>query len=371
MSTRTYDAVVIGGGAAGVGVAIALKDAGLDDYVVLERYRVGASFSAWPAETRFITPSFPTNSIGMLDLNSIAIGASPAFSLSVEHPTGLEYAHHLEQVARYTGIPVQERTQVLRVTPIGDEFVIDTDDDTIRARHVVWAAGEYQFPQLGGFPGSASCRHTVSIRSYAELDGDEFVVIGGYESGVDAAYHLASRGKRVVLFDAGRPWNAATSDPSVALSTYSLERMRETPFKDNVELMPHTRIVSVNMSDGVYEVSTEDDDVFRTPEAPILAVGFEGGHRLVKDLFRQRADGFPLLNERDESTLVPGLFLCGPSVRHDDHVFCFIYKYRQRFAVVAKAIATSLGLPAKKLEEYRSWGMYLDDLSCCGEECTC
>ena len=70
-------------------------------------------------------------------------------------------------------------------------------------------------------------------------------------------------------------------------------------------------------------------------------------------------------------TIMPGLFLCGPAVRHDNHVFCFIFKYRQRFAVVAKAIATSLGLPAEGLEMYRSWGMYLDDLSCCGEECVC
>ena len=67
-----------------------------------------------------------------------------------------------------------------------------------------------------------------------------------------------------------------------------------------------------------------------------------------------------------------GLYLCGPAVRHDKQVFCFIYKYRQRFAVVAKSIANSLGLPAEALEAYRQWGMYLDDLSCCGEECeTC
>ena len=51
--------------------------------------------------------------------------------------------------------------------------------------------------------------------------------------------------------------------------------------------------------------------------------------------------------------------------------FCFIYKYRQRFAVVAKAIADELDLPAENLEIYRMWGMYLDDLSCCGQECVC
>lgn len=43
------DVVVVGGGAAGVGVAIALKHAGIENFVVLDRNTVGASFAAWPA----------------------------------------------------------------------------------------------------------------------------------------------------------------------------------------------------------------------------------------------------------------------------------------------------------------------------------
>ena len=62
-----YDVVVVGGGAAGVGVAVALQHAGIDNFLVLERHTVGSSFASWPAETRFITPSCTTNSIGMLD----------------------------------------------------------------------------------------------------------------------------------------------------------------------------------------------------------------------------------------------------------------------------------------------------------------
>ena len=72
-SEIVYDVVVVGAGAAGVGAAVALRHAGIENYLVCERHTVGASFASWPAETRFITPSYPTNSIGMLDLNSIAI----------------------------------------------------------------------------------------------------------------------------------------------------------------------------------------------------------------------------------------------------------------------------------------------------------
>jgi len=372
LHSEIYDAVVVGGGAAGIGVSICLRHAGIENFVVIDRQTVGASFSSWPAETRFITPSFPTNSVGMLDLNSIAVGVSPAFSLEVEHPTGAEYASHLRGVAKFFELPIQEETEAESITKVGDEFHIKTADETLRTKHVIWAAGEFQYPRLNGFAGSELCRHTANIGSYEELEGDDFIVVGGYESGVDAAYHLAYCDKRVRLFDRGCPWKEETSDPSVALSTFSLERMREDPFEEQVELFPRTPVQSVVLRDEMYEVTTEDGQSFQSPVAPLLAGGFEGSHKFISHLFEQREDGFPLLSQQDESTIVPGMFLCGPSVRHENLVFCFIYKYRQRFAVVAKAIATSLGLPAEELEVYRQWGMYLDDLSCCGEECaTC
>ncbi|MEO1267126.1 MAG: NAD(P)/FAD-dependent oxidoreductase [Myxococcota bacterium] len=370
-SLPTYDVVVVGGGSAGVGVAVALTHAGIKNFVVLERYMVGASFALWPAETRFITPSFPTNSIGMLDLNSIALGTSPAFMLGVEHPTGKEYAAHLNAVAKVYELPIRTGIHVLRVTHVGDDFRVDTADETLRTKHVIWAAGEFQYPQLNGFTGSDLCQHTAKLSNYEHLDGDDFIIIGGYESGIDAAYHLACRGRRVRLFDKRCPWKRTSSDPSVALSTYSLERMRDERFVKHVELFANTPIASVTHMNASYHVTTRNGYRLRSPVPPLYAGGFEGSHKHVAHLFERRNDGFPLLNAHDESTIVPGLFLCGPAVRHDNHIFCFIYKYRQRFAVVAKAIATSLGLSAEGLEEYRRWGMYLDDLSCCGEECVC
>jgi putative flavoprotein involved in K+ transport len=76
-----WDVVVVGAGAAGVGLGCALAHVGCERFLLLDRYDVGASFAGWPAEMRFITPSFSTNSIGMLDLNSVAVGTSPAHTL--------------------------------------------------------------------------------------------------------------------------------------------------------------------------------------------------------------------------------------------------------------------------------------------------
>ena len=370
-SGRDYDVVVVGAGSAGIGVGVTLMHAGIENFVVLDRRGVGASFDAWPAETRLITPSFATNSIAMLDLNSIAIGTSPAYSLSVEHPTGRDFARYVRGVARFFEVPVHEGTDVVQVVSEDGGFRLDAVGETFRAKHVIWAAGEFQYPQQGGFEGSQWCRHTATVPSYRSLDGDEFIVVGGYESGIDAAYHLAYQGKRVRVFDSGCPWEEESSDPSIALSPFTYERMQEQPFVEQVELHPNTTVESVSRVEGGFEIATEDGQRFQTCTQPLLAGGFSGSHPLVAELFEQRDDGSLLLTEDDESTIVPGIFLCGPAVRHNDHIFCFIFKFRQRFAVVAKAIADSLGLPAEDLEEYRKWGMYLDDLSCCGQQCSC
>ena len=369
----TYDVIVIGAGAAGVGVSIALIHAGVENFLVVDRDTVGASFDSWPAETRFITPSFPSNSIGMLDLNSIAIGVSPAYSMKIEHPTGPEFAQHLRDIAEYFELPLQENTDVKAIEKKEGLFHLETNQGTLFASNIIWSAGEYQYPCTDVFTGSELCRHTATVPSYAELEGDDFLIIGGYESGVDAAYHLSNRNKKVRLFDLNAPWDAATSDPSVALSTYSFERMRNPNFEEHTELHPETIVDSVTLTDGIYEVNTEDGQTFQSKVQPLLAAGFDGSHKFVSHLFEQREDGFPSISEDDESTTTPGMYLCGPSVRHDGHVFCFIYKYRQRFAIVANAIASSLGIETEEfVAAYRSWGMYLDDLSCCGQEClTC
>ncbi len=371
--SKEFDVIVVGAGAAGIGVGITLENVGVENFLIVDRDTVGSSFTSWPDETRFITPSFPSNSIGMLDLNSIAIGISPAFSMKVEHPNGKEFADHLLDIAKYFDLPILQNTNVKNISKKKNTFTLECDEGTLLAKNLIWAAGEFQYPRLDGFVGSDLCRHTSTVPNYGNLDGDEIIIIGGYESGVDAAYHLAKCGKKVVLFDKDNPWNEDSSDPSVSLSTFSYERMRDRAFNENVELFPQTPIISVTHSGKTYNVKTVEGQIFKSQTQPLLASGFQGSHKFVSHLFDKREDGFPLLSKCDESTVTPGMFLCGPSVRHDHHDFCFIYKYRQRFAIVAQAIASSLDIPTEKfIETYKGWGMYLDDLSCCGQEClTC
>ena len=368
-----YNVIVVGAGAAGVGVSISLMHAGVEDFLLVDRDTIGSSFASWPEETRFITPSFPSNSIGMLDLNSIAIGVSPAFNMRVEHPTGKQYAAHLQGLADYFELPILENTNILSLEKTDELFHLETEKGTLFAKKVIWAAGEYQYPSQGAFLGSELCLHTSKIKAYSDLAGEDYLIIGGYESGIDAAYHLSKRGKKVRVFDQNCPWSEESSDPSVALSTYTFERIQSIEFETNVELFSEKSVQSITFDGSIYELKTEDGGVFQSKNQPLLANGFDGSHKFISNLFEHRDDGFAELNNQDESTITPGLFLAGPMVRHDGHIFCFIFKYRQRFAIVAQAIAASFDLPTDEfVAAYKGWGMYLDDLSCCGQEClTC
>ena len=150
-----YDVVVVGAGAAGVGVALMLTGVfGLDAGRVLLVERggaVGETFRRWPKEMRFISPSF--NSQGWtqsFDLNSVAYGTSPAFTLHAEHPTGEQYARYLEALAETNELNVRTGTEVTAVTPRDGGFDVAVVPAAggvpavIKSRYVVWAAGEFQ-----------------------------------------------------------------------------------------------------------------------------------------------------------------------------------------------------------------------------------
>ncbi len=370
---RSFDIVVVGAGAAGLGLGVTLRDLGIENFVILDRTAVGASFLRWPRQARFITPSFNSNQFGTLDLNAVCLHTSPAYSVGVEHPTGAEYAGYLRGVAKHFDLPVETGVDVHSVATSArpKRFRVETSRGDFRARFVVWAGGEMQYPRTRGFHGAELCLHYSKVTSWDDLNGDERYIIGGSESGIDAAVGLAATGRRAVVFDREEPWERRSSDPSELLSPFTKERLNSVIDSGRVRLRGGCTVIGVRRKDNGYQLALEDGDVVHCAEKPILASGFVGSASLVRSLFEWRDDEFPLLTENDESTVTKGLFLVGPQVRQGDIIFCFIYKFRQRFAVVANQIARRLRVSVEPLEEYRLYGMYLDDLSCCGDECAC
>jgi hypothetical protein len=568
------DLLIIGAGASGVGCGVMAGMFGVDPSktLIVERGgAVGSTFDKWPAEMRFITPSFNQQAFGMMDLNSVAFDTGPAQMFHTQHPSGQQYARYLRIVAHMHNLPIVLETDVTAVTPIsqcrdsghehgGDDGfevrVAQSAEAThklppkLRARFVIWAAGEFQYPRTDGFPGaSENCVHNSCITSWEKLakTSDEMVVIGGYESGIDATVHLANAGCDVTVLASTPFWSMRTLDPSTELAPFTVNRLQSALGGAHPPtLMSHCRVVNVEKDghDGGYVITAEktnkallnaetlslqvrrssssgfgvflqtstvvkvetveaggpadqsgfksgdvvvelagvqvegaphglteamerikslsakgrevfewklrraheadDDDEkshttaqaddsktvrVKTKSKPVLATGFNSGvGKVVNHLFdwteeslcasgddaaadvghddtaaeeeeaeeaeeavagvltsildkvqlrKEPSEAAPIgdakLTKCDESTICPGLFLCGPQVRQDNEIFCFVYKYRQRFAVVMNEIAKRLKVPEteteKAVEECRKRNMFLDDVSCCKATC--
>ncbi|WP_137291435.1 NAD(P)/FAD-dependent oxidoreductase [Natronorubrum halophilum] len=435
------DVAIVGAGPAGLGTAVAFEKLDVE-YAVLEREQIGASFRRWPAEMRLLTPSFPANAFGVRDLNAITLDTSPALALDCEHPTGDQYADYLEAIAEFHDLSIETGVDVERVVPgtepadetdrtdEADEptpgFALETNEGTIEARYVVWAAGQYQYPSHGSISGASHAVHVSTVDSWARhaescsvdasetvsaadtdvetvgstdpprsrppsiaADGagvaapttDDVVVIGGAESGIDAALGLAEAGLSVTVLDTDGTWQYRSPDPSEVLSPRTNERL-EAALADGqpLDLVAEVRVDRIEReqpdADGAdeadYAAVTADGDRFHARTPPVLATGFKGSLTLVEDLFVVDESGGPDLTDRDESTEMPGLFLVGPRVAHNGQQFCFIYKFRQRFAVVAETIGDELGVDTEPLEAYREKRMLLEDLECCEPEyCDC
>ena len=369
-TNQSYDVVIVGAGAAGIGCGVVLKELGLESFTVLDRHQVGASFSRWPKEMHLITPSFPSHGFGLLDLNAVTLKTSPAIAFRQEHVTGQQYAIYLQTIADHFELPVQTEVDVQSVDPLPQGgFTLHTSRGEISTQFVIWAAGEYQYPKLNPFPGAEHCLHNSQIQSWTELEGDEFIIIGGYESGMDAAANLVAMGKKVGVLDRSNAWVDPDPDPSISLSPYTLQRLKFVYNSGRLDLVGNAPIEEVKPIPGGYAVYSEYQK-WMTTHPPILCTGFDTSLKQISPLF-DWSKGYAALTENDESTLTPGLFVSGPSVRHGDLIFCFIYKFRQRFAVIANEIAQRLDLDPAPLEAYRQAGLFLDDLSCCDNDCVC
>ncbi|ODN66157.1 NAD(P)/FAD-dependent oxidoreductase [Methylophaga muralis] len=368
------DVLIVGAGPAGIGMALALQKIPDLKFGLVERGRIGESFRRWPLETRFITPSFYSNPFGLADLNAVNEHSSPAHFAAMEHLSGELYADYLNMLVQVHKLPVVTGCKVLEVnTTAAKEFVLETEQGPLSARYVIWATGEYQFPDLQAFTGADYCVHYAQVATWKDFTAPRYTVIGGYESGVDATVNLIKQGRQVRLLVRKASWDRQSDDPSVALSPYSRERLAQAMQSGQLEVIFGVDVTKVSQQDdGSFLIEAADDRNWQEQHQPILATGFVngGGAQQIARLWEWDEAGKIMLTEADESTLTPGLFLVGPQVRQEDRIYCFIYKFRQRFAMIAQNLALCMALDSSQLDpEPGVWGPFGNSECCEGCEC--
>ncbi|MGT2887609.1 NAD(P)-binding domain-containing protein [Streptococcus didelphis] len=374
---KDYKLIVIGAGAAGIGFGAALKELAIDDFLILEKGYIGDSFLKWPKTTQFITPSFTTNGFGFPDINAVVPDSSPAFTFEKEHISGREYAQYLQSVAAHYQLPIQLDSQVESIHKSQGKFILHTNKGDFSCDYLIMATGEFQLPNRANIQGAELAMHYGEADSFNVKSDDPFIIIGGNESACDALTHLAYLGNEVHLFTESFGSSDRHPDPSISLSPITKERIKHIQSNPQykISITENKRAQKIEKTSEGYQVTFEDQTLAKSKHQPILATGFLNTCHLIDgdDLFSFDHNQLPLVTEADESTISPNCFLIGPSLRQADVIFCYIYKFRQRFLPLIMEIAKreKRELDPDTIAYFKANQMLLDDLSCCQVNCDC
>lgn len=94
------------------------------------------------------------------------------------------------------------------------------------------------------FVGAELCLHKSEVRLYTNLAGNHFIIIGGYENGIDASFNLAKAGKKFKVLALSPCWEVKTVDPSFELAPYTAAWLHEVTM--TLEKMLNARLLTLN-----------------------------------------------------------------------------------------------------------------------------
>jgi cation diffusion facilitator CzcD-associated flavoprotein CzcO len=197
--------VIVGAGFSGLGMAIRLKQSGIDDFVVLERAaEVGGT---WQANTypgcRCDVPSH---------LYSFSFDPNPDWSNT--YSAQPEIRDYLGRCADDFGIRPHLRTGVEVQTAAWDDddrcWAIETSDGPLTARVLISGMGPLTEPKLPDVPGletfAGKTMHSARWDHDYELGGKRVASIGTGASAIQYVPAIAGQVQQLYVFQRTAPW---------------------------------------------------------------------------------------------------------------------------------------------------------------------
>ena len=217
-----HDTLIIGAGFTGLGAAIKLTEAGVDDIVILERSdRVGGTWrdNTYPGVACDI-PSL---------LYSYSFVKNPSWSRA--YPSGAEICTHIEEMVDTFGLRPRIR---FGATVTGLSFDEDTGVWTVntkgrkkfQARTVVMAAGplaDHKFPDIRGIESYRGHKiHSAGWDHDYDFTGKRVGVIGTGASAVQIVPELVKTAEFVKVFQRTPGWVLPRLDVEMPVAVQSL-----------------------------------------------------------------------------------------------------------------------------------------------------
>lgn len=181
------EVVVVGAGAAGVGVATMLRRAGVHVVILEQGDRPGSRWLRRYDRLRLHTA------------RRFSHVAGARLRPRDRFVPAKVYADHVAAAARAADLDVRCRVRVVAVEPAVDGVLVRRAvGDPVRAAHVVLATGQNDVPVEPALPGRASSsvrvQHADTYRDAAPFIGRRVLVVGAGNTGSELAHDLAEHG---------------------------------------------------------------------------------------------------------------------------------------------------------------------------------
>ena len=292
------DLVVIGAGPCGLAVGVAAKRAHLA-CSLFDKGPVVSSLQRYPLYmTFFSTPE------------KLEIGVP--FVTAGDKPTRREALAYYRRVAEHFELDVRQYHAVVRVERTAEGFELEAqhpgaaEPETIRSRHVVYATGYFESPNLLDVPGEDLPHVSHFFVEPHPYWQQRVVVVGGGNSAVEAALELSRVNARVTLvhflsdFDRGvKPWVL----PDIT------NRVKE----GRVAVRWCSRVVEITRSHVVVRRDPDGDRDTVPADFVVALTGYRADLRLLRSLGVQVDDttGVPRHDPATMETNVPGVYIAG------------------------------------------------------------
>lgn len=274
---KLYDVTVVGSGPAAVSAAIYAARKGLD--VAMIGVKIGGQ---------------------VLDTNEIENIIGTVLT------TGAKFAETLEKHLKEHEIAFKEGHLVKEIKEDGKDKILVTDDGkSYKTKTVIVATGAK--PRSLNIPGEAEYVgkgvHYCSTCDGPFYKGLDVAVIGGGNSGVEAALDLSGIAKSVTLIE---------FMPELKADKVLQEKLAEQP---NVKTILNSATVKVNGNEFVesivYKSRETDEEKTLNVEGMFVEIGLSPRSEVVKDLVETNKIGEIVINPENNSTSVAGIFAAG------------------------------------------------------------
>ncbi|HKW40926.1 MAG TPA: YpdA family putative bacillithiol disulfide reductase [Gemmatimonadales bacterium] len=292
------DLAVVGAGPCGLAVGVAAKRARLV-CSLFDKGPLAASLMRYPLYmTFFSTP------------DKLEIGVP--FVTAGDKPTRREALTYYRKVAEHFELDVRQYHTVRRVTRVPDGFELVAEHpgipapETVGCRHVVFATGYFESPNLLGVPGEYLPHVSHFFVEPHPYWQQRVVVVGGGNSAVEAALELCRVGARVTMvhflgeFDRGvKPWVL----PDIT------NRVKE----GRVAVRWCSRVVEIARSHVVVRRDPDGEQATLPADFVLALTGYTADLTLLRSIGVgvDESTGIPQHTRETMETNVPGAYIAG------------------------------------------------------------